>query len=59
MEAELMIAKELNEQYEKLDNNNGQKVPEVEPLFQISLRLYSLYKNIQILKSWICFTKNR
>ena len=44
-----MIATELilgHEQYEKLDNNNGQKVPEVELLFQISLRLYSLYKNI-------------
>ena len=32
-----MIAKELilgHEQYEKLDNNNGQKFPEVEPLLQ-------------------------
>ena len=32
-----MIEKELilgHEQYEKLDNNNGQKVPEVEPLLQ-------------------------
>ena len=32
-----MIAKELilgHEQYEKLGNNNGQKVPEVEPLLQ-------------------------
>ena len=50
-----MIAKELilgDEQYEKLDNSNGQKVPEVKPSFKIILRLYSLYKNIQILKSW-------
>ena len=57
-----MIEKELilgHEQYEKLDNDNGQKVPNVKPLFQISLRLYSLYKNIQILESWIFFTKNR
>ena len=56
MEAEHMIAKELvlsHEQYEKLDNNTGQKVPEVKPLFRISLRIYSHYKNIQILKSWI------
>ena len=33
MEVEHMIAKELilgHEQYEKLDNNNGQKVPKVE-----------------------------
>ena len=62
MEAEHIIAKALilgHEQYEKLDNNTGQKVPEFEPLFQISLRIYSLYKNIQILKSWIFFTKNR
>ena len=32
-----MIAKELilgHEKYEKLDNSNGQKVPEVEPLLQ-------------------------
>ena len=49
MEAEHIIAKALilgHEQYEKLDNNTGQKVPEFEPLFQVSLRLYSLYKNI-------------
>ena len=34
MEAEHMITKELilgHEKYEKLDNSNGQKVPEVEP----------------------------
>ena len=62
MEAEHMIAKELilgHDQYEKLDNSNGIQIPEVKPLFQISLRLYSLYKNIQILKNWICFTKKR
>ena len=61
MEAEHMIAKELilgHEQYEKLANSNGLQVLEVEPLFQISIRLYSLYKNIQSLKNWICFTKN-
>ena len=32
-----MIAKELilgHEQYENLDNNNGQKVPEVKPFFK-------------------------
>ena len=32
-----MIAKELilgHEQYEKLDNNNGKKVPKVEPFLQ-------------------------
>ena len=32
-----MIAKELilgHEQYDNLDNSNGQKVPEVEPLFK-------------------------
>ena len=37
MEVEHMIAKELilgQEQYEKLDNSNGQKVLEVEPLLQ-------------------------
>ena len=37
MEVEHIIAKELilgHEQYEKLDNSNGQKVPEVEPLFK-------------------------
>ena len=37
MEAEHMIAKELilgHQQYEKLDNSNGQKVPEVEPLLK-------------------------
>ena len=37
MEVEHMIAKELilgHEQYEKLDSNNGQKVPEVEPLIK-------------------------
>ena len=51
-----MIAKELilgHEQYEKLANSNGLQVPEVEPFLNISLRLYSLYKNIQILKNWI------
>ena len=49
MEAEHMIAKELilgHEQYEKLDNNNGENVPEFESLFQIILTLYILYKNI-------------
>ena len=53
-----MIAKDLilgHEQYEKFDNNNGQKVPEVEPfLLNKSLALYPL-QNMQILKSWICF----
>ena len=37
MEAKHMIAKELilgHEQYEKLDNSNGLRVPEVEPLLQ-------------------------
>ena len=53
MEAEHMIAKELilgHEQYEKLDNSNALHVPKVELFHDISLRLYSLYKNIQILK---------
>ena len=37
MEVEHMIEKELilgHEQYEKIDNSNGQKVPKVEPLFK-------------------------
>ena len=37
MEAEHIIAKELilgDEYHEKLDNNKGLKVPEVEPLLQ-------------------------
>ena len=37
MEVEHMIAKELilgHEKYEKIDNSNGQKVPEVEPLLK-------------------------
>ena len=49
MEAEHIISKELilgHEQYEKLANSNGLQVLEFETLFQISLRLYSLYKNI-------------
>ena len=51
-----MMVNELilgHEQYEKLDNRNGTQVLEVEPFNKISLRLYSLYKNIQILKNWI------
>ena len=49
MEVEQMITKELilgHDQYEKLDNSNGLQIPEVKPLFEISLRLYILYKNI-------------
>ena len=37
MEAKHMIAKDIilgHEKYEKLDNSNGKKVPEVEPLLQ-------------------------
>ena len=37
MEVEHMIAKEIilgHEKNEKLDNSNGQKVPEVEPFLQ-------------------------
>ena len=55
-----MIAKEIilgHGYYHNIDDNNSLHVPEVEPLFQISLRIYILYKNIQILKNWICFTK--
>ena len=51
-----MRTKELklgHEQNEKLDNSIGLQVPEVEPFNKISLRLYSLYKNTQILKNWI------
>ena len=49
MEVEHMIAKELilgHESYEKLDNNNGLQVSEVNLFYNISLRLYILYKNI-------------
>ena len=37
MEAKHMLAEELIlglEKYEKIDNSNGQKVPEVEPLLK-------------------------
>ena len=56
MEAEQMITKELilgHEQNEKLDNSNGLQVLKVDPFNKINLRIYSLYKNTQILKTWI------
>ena len=56
MEAKHMIEKELilgHEQYEKLDISNDLQVPQSNLFYNIGLRFYSLYKNIQILKNWI------